>query len=69
MLNLYKNKMVVLLVSVISIVIFVVGFFYQFEVDYSNYKRMLTEGLSPCESCSLGICHVMQGKESKNLPL
>ena len=40
MLKLYKNKMFVLLVSVISIVIFAVCFFYQFEVDYSNYKRI-----------------------------
>ena len=40
MLKLYKNKMFVLLVSVISIVIFAVCFFYQFEVDYSSYKRI-----------------------------
>lgn len=37
---LYKNKKIILLVSVLSIVIFIVGFFYQFEVDYSNYKRI-----------------------------
>ena len=40
MLKLYENKMVVLLVSVIFLMIFFVGFFYQFEVDYSNYKRI-----------------------------
>lgn len=40
MIKIYKKKIVVLLVSVISIMIFVVGFFYQFEVDYSNYKRI-----------------------------
>lgn len=37
---LYKNKKIILLVSVLSIVIFIIGFFYQFEVDYSNYKRI-----------------------------
>ena len=40
MLRLHKNKIVILLVSAIFIVIFVVGFFYQFEVDYSDYKRI-----------------------------
>ena len=36
--RLYKNT--ILLVSVISIIIFVIVFFYQFEVDYSDYKRI-----------------------------
>ena len=44
----------------------------------SSRHLVLTEGLSPCE-CSMlrqkrekngtGICHVMQGKESKPVPM
>ncbi len=40
MLQLHNKRMVILLISIIFIVLFVFGFFYQFEVSYSNYERI-----------------------------
>lgn len=35
-----KKKLIIMLVSIIVILSLVVGFFYQFEVDYSDYKKI-----------------------------
>ena len=36
-----KNyKKIGIVFSIISIIVLIVGFFYQFEVDYSDYKRI-----------------------------
>lgn len=38
----YKKRGIVF--SIISIIVLIVGFFYQFEVDYSDYKRIKLVG-------------------------
>ena len=35
-----KKKLTILLVSALSVIVLMIGFFHQFEVDYSDYKRI-----------------------------
>ena len=39
-----KKKLTILLVSAVSVIVFMFGFFHQFEVDYSDYKRIKLVG-------------------------
>lgn len=39
-----KKKLTILLVSAVSVIVFMFGFFHQFEVDYYDYKRIKLVG-------------------------